>query len=169
VVIILLVMNVIVAFIIESFSAQKTKRRLLQQAAEDAAAAAAELAAHSSSSSGLASPTSANVVPPGPDGQEEWRLLLARAGVDLSRWHPRRRVQHWDIYDELYRANVRSEQLKRLTHSVTDVPLQVPSPTPFHWSCVASAASLARPRDDDSALEKTLALLIIPRNAPEIS
>ncbi len=70
---IVLAQNVVVAFVIESFSVQKLKRELLDESA----------AMEGSGSSQVVLPTR---------GIEDWRQLILRSGVDFSAWRVKRKV-----------------------------------------------------------------------------
>lgn len=78
---VVLALNVLVAFIIDSFTAQRTKRERL-----------AAVRAH----------TSAEHL-----GVEDWRALIAASGVDLASYRISRPAHHFDVYDEVYKRSVR--------------------------------------------------------------
>lgn len=86
-----LVLNVIVAFVIESFSLQKLKREL-------ALAAQKKSGSQHTLGGKLGAAYSAGV--------EDWRDLIINSGLDFSEWKMTRKAHHFDIYDELYKEQV---------------------------------------------------------------
>jgi hypothetical protein len=92
VVTLVLVLNVVVAFVIEAFGVQKLRRETLQRL-EDAAAARRAAAAAPPTSAGAGGKRgapAATLAPPPPPGAveaglEDWRALLRASRVDFSR------------------------------------------------------------------------------------
>jgi hypothetical protein len=95
---IVLVLNVIVAFVIESFSAQKVKRETLHRME---AAVEAGKNSTSTNTSGGSSTSKAGVA-------GDWRALVVASGVDFSAWHLSRKAHHFDVYEELYGDDIRA-------------------------------------------------------------
>jgi hypothetical protein len=85
-----LVLNVLVAFVIDSFSTQKMKRETLKRV-QDVAAESGAAAQH-----GL--------------GVENWRQLILRSGLDFTAYRIARKAHHFDVYDELYKDEVKGER-----------------------------------------------------------
>lgn len=86
-----LVLNVIIAFVIESFGVQKLKRETVLQAALQRVGGGGAGGAQQSSS-----------------GIADWRALLLASGLDFSGWRLTRRTHHFDVYDELYKEEVKA-------------------------------------------------------------
>jgi hypothetical protein len=114
---VVLVLNVTVAFVIETFSTEKTKREALAQM-ESAVTALQEgprLPATSSTSSSSSSSSSA----PSIESQmqvhttamqfaDDWRQLVLQSGVDFSAYHLFKAKHHLDVYDALYKDDIRA-------------------------------------------------------------
>jgi hypothetical protein len=130
---IVLILNVIIAFLIESFTAQKTKREMLArlEAAAAARAAAARFPKTSHAAGAAVVPAAAAAAAaavarhaPSVD-DDDWRGIVLRSGVDFSAYHLSRTAHHFDVYEELYREQLvraypdtygplRNQQLARL-------------------------------------------------------
>ena len=106
---IVLILNVIIAFLIESFTAQKTKRELLARKESQLAARAAAKGFPSTSTPPVRlqmSPQAPQVSPqPGSPHRTEgdWRDIILRSRVDFSGYHLSRTAQAFDVYAELYK------------------------------------------------------------------
>ncbi|RYG56382.1 hypothetical protein EON66_03035 [archaeon] len=81
IIVIVVVLNVLVAFVIDSFTTQRVKRELIQQMQRD----------------------SVSVVSGGSLGIEDWASLLTTSHVDFSGYRLSRAAHHLDVYDELYK------------------------------------------------------------------
>lgn len=108
---VVVILNVVIAFLIESFTAQKTKRELLARL--EAGRAARRAAGRFPKTSGAGepgrprsvaalAPAAATPVQPG-----DWRDIVLRSGVDFSGYHLSRTSHHWDVLDEIYREQLR--------------------------------------------------------------
>jgi hypothetical protein len=80
---IVLVLNVLVAFVIDSFSTQKVKRETFQWIQDTG------MHAHF--------------------GIEDWRKLMTESAQDFSAFRISKNSHHFDVYDELYKTEVRGE------------------------------------------------------------
>jgi hypothetical protein len=105
VVVVVLCMNVVVAFVIEAYSTEKEKRALLQLREDEervrrgggAGAGLAMLARGADGGGGVVE-----------SGVEDWRRLVLTSGVDFSGYTLSKARHHLDIYDALYRDDIRA-------------------------------------------------------------
>lgn len=79
---VILVLNVLVAFVLESFSAQKTKYETLS-----------DIKTHQRGYH---------------LGLDDWRGILLQSGVSFGAYRLSRKAHHFDVYEELYKSEVRS-------------------------------------------------------------
>ena len=122
------VLNVTVAFIVEGFAVQKQRRERLARL--EAAALAYERGLTGSvvtTARACCRTTATTAVPPSAasardHGLADWRFILRRSGVDLSRWRLARPPHHMDIYESLYFDDIltaHGETLAELRPGVT--------------------------------------------------
>lgn len=99
-----LVLNVVVAFVIDSFSTQKAKREALN-ACQDKGGRISF-------------------------GLEDWAKLVMDSGIDFSQYRLTRRTHHADVYDELYKEEVWDKHVKVFAQTRTAIALpSLPSPS----------------------------------------
>lgn len=112
---VVLCLNVVIAFVIEAYSTEKEKRTLIQQM-EDIAAAKALRAAVANTSANtentLVSPSDQRLNTLAEEtvdtGVDDWKKIMRESRVDFNSYHISKMRHHLDIYDTLYREDIRS-------------------------------------------------------------
>jgi Ion transport protein len=99
---VIVALNVVVAFVIESFSTQKERREKLRILEDSAKSQNAIIGVATSGTS------AGSMTAPSSYGIDDWRLLITNSKVDFSSWFISKKAHHFDIYEAIYREEVRS-------------------------------------------------------------